>query len=230
MAALYSELVIDGVIGDIYDKAAIHTNQLQDAMITQLLDPNVKNVILNLLFPVGSIKIGGSDPGAYLGGTWTLRPDLMIVGAGNLYPEGSQGGSPDAVVVEHSHIGSGSTDSAGAHTHTISGTAANAGNHYHSGNGWVFSVYRGTLELEDVGEISGSKWRMAQVKKSGNASWSGYSNIPYAGTHSHSVSGSAASSGAHTHTVTVSVASTGVSGAGKNMPPYRAYNIWERTA
>lgn len=42
MAALYSELVIDGVIGDIYDKAAIHTNQLQDAMITQLLDPNVR--------------------------------------------------------------------------------------------------------------------------------------------------------------------------------------------
>lgn len=228
MAAVYSELVIDGVIGDIYDKAAIHTNQLQDAMITQLLDPNVKSVILNLFFPVGSIKIGGSDPGAYLGGTWTLRPDLMIVGAGNLYPEGSQGGSPDAVVVEHNHVGSGTTGTAGAHTHTISGTAASAGWHGHPGNGWTFSVYIGTRESEDVGEISGKGWHMTQVKKGG--SWGGYSSIPGAGTHTHSVSGSTTSNGDHTHTVVVDVANSGVSGTGKNMPPYRAYNIWERTA
>ncbi len=228
MSALYSELVIDGVIGDIYDKTAIHTNQLQDVMITQLLDPNVKSVILNLFFPVGSIKIGGSDPSAYLGGTWTLRPDLMIVGAGNLYPDGSQGGSADAIVVEHSHIGSGSTDSAGAHTHIVSATAASAGGHDHPGNGWTFSVYIGTRESEDVGEISGKGWHMTQVKKGG--SWGGYSSIPWAGAHTHSVSGSAASDGAHTHTVSVSVANAGVSGAGKNMPPYRAYNIWERTA
>lgn len=187
-------------------------------------------MILNLFFPVGSIKIGGSDPGAYLGGTWTLRPDLMIVGAGNLYPEGSQGGSPDAVVVEHNHVGSGTTGTAGAHTHIISGTAASAGGHNHPGNGWTFSVYRGTLELEDVGEISGSKWRMAQVKKAGNASWGGYGSIPWAGAHTHSVSGSTTSNGDHTHTVVVDVANSGVSGAGKNMPPYRAYNIWERTA
>lgn len=213
MAALYSELVIDGVIGDIYDKAAIHTNQLQDAMITQLLDPNVKNVILNLFFPVGSIKIGGSDPGAYLGGTWTLRPDLMIVGAGNLYPEGSHGGSPDAVVVEHNHVGSGTTGTAGAHMHIISGTAASAGAHSHRMD-----------YLWSDGSGNGSAYVMSNKRKVK------YRWTESAGAHTHSVSGSTTSNGDHTHTVVVDVANSGVSGAGKNMPPYRAYNIWERIA
>jgi hypothetical protein len=36
------------------------------------------------------------------------------------------------------------------------------------------------------------------------------------------------STGAHTHTVTVS--SNGVSGTGKNMPPYLAVYVWKRTA
>lgn len=213
MAAKYSELVIDGVLGDIYDKTAIHKNQIQEELASQLLESNIKNVLLDLLFPVGSIKVGGSNPGTYLGGVWTLRPDLMIVGAGNLYPEGSQGGSPDAVVVEHNHIGSGSTDSAGAHTHTISGIAASAGAHSHRMD-----------YLWSDGSGKGSAYMMSNKRKVK------YRWTESAGDHTHPVSGSAASAGAHTHPVSVSVANAGVSGAGKNMPPYRAYNIWERTA
>lgn len=41
------------------------------------------------------------------------------VGAGGLYATGATGGSKDAVVVSHTHTGSGTTSSAGAHVHQI---------------------------------------------------------------------------------------------------------------
>jgi hypothetical protein len=44
---------------------------------------------------------------------------------------------------------------------------------------------------------------------------------------------SVSQNGAHTHTVTTNASTTGsqgVSGAGKNMPPYEAYYCWKRTA
>lgn len=223
MAALYSELVIDGVIGDIYDKTAIHTDQLFDALVEQFYTSSFRDVIREAIFPVGSVYFG-PDPTNFLGGTWTLLPDIMIVGAGNKYIVGATGGSADAVVVSHTH--SGVADSSGAHTHTVSGSTTSAGSHGHSGNGWIFSVYIGTRESEDVGEISGKGWHMTQVKKGG--SWGGYATTPAAGDHTHSVSGSAASSGAHTHTLTTNA--SGVDGTEKNMPPYKAFNIWERIA
>jgi microcystin-dependent protein len=45
--------------------------------------------------------------------------------------------------------------------------------------------------------------------------------------------GDTTSNGAHTHTVTTNASTTGsqgVSGAGKNMPPYETYYCWKRTA
>jgi hypothetical protein len=231
MAVLYSELVIDGVLGDIYDKAAIHSDQLQEALTSQLVNANIKNVLLDVLFPVGSVKIGGPNPGTYLGGRWVLRSDRMIVGAGNLYSVGATGGSADSVVVEHSHTGTGFAESSGEHIHTFKGSTANAGNHTHTWTGgWNFSLYKGAQENEDVGEISGSKWRMTQVSISSGGSWTGNNHVPEGGTHSHSFSGSADKAGAHTHNVTVTVDQNGASGKNMNMPPYLAYNIWERIA
>ncbi len=225
MAALYSELVIDGVIGDIYDKTAIHTDQLFDALVEQFYTSSFRDVIREAIFPVGSVYFG-PDPTDFLGGRWTLLPDIMIVGAGNKYIVGATGGSADAVVVSHTH--SGIANSSGAHTHTVSGSTSSAGSHGHPGNGWTFSVYKGTRVNEDVGEISGSKWRMSQVTISSGGTWSGYGTIPAAGVHTHTITGTAANNGAHTHTLTTNA--SGVSGVEKNMPPYKAFNIWERTA
>ena len=208
----YSELSIDGVVGDIYDKEAVHESEIKDILLEYLVDIDIKTVILEVLYPVGSVKVGGPNPGTYLGGRWESRPDVMIVGAGNKYAVGRTGGSANPVVVAHNHTtNTATTSSAGAHTHSVSATAASAGNHRHNrGSSW------------SEGSGSASAYKQSSDRK-GADKYTGY-----AGTHTHSCSGTAASAGAHTHTVSVTVNNNGESGIEKNMPPYRAYNVWER--
>lgn len=143
-------------------------------------------------YPVGAIYMSknSKSPQEILGGTWTAIKDRVIIGAGNLYGVGTEGGSKDAVVV--------------AHTHTISGTAESAGAHTHK------------LKCDQD----------AQYTKSGTRSWS----VHKAETGAGGTVGITDSKGAHTHSVTGSANSTGVSGTNANLPPYKAYYIWERTA
>jgi len=91
-----------------------------------------------------------------------------------------------------------------SHSHSIpqlSGTAASAGNHNHANN-----IY----------------W--AAGPTGGGFTWgSDFSQAPnsysdYAGAHTHSVTTNASTTG-----------NQGQSGAGKNLPPYKAVYIWERT-
>ena len=97
-----------------------------------------------------------------------------------------------------------------SHTHGIpalSGTAASNGAHTHS----VKSPM-----------LYGSDWA------AGKNAWSASST----GQTAYNLAGTAESSGAHTHSVTTNASTTGpqgVSGTGKNMPPYKAVYIWERT-
>ena len=65
----------------------------------------------------------------------------------------------------------------GEKTHKL--TTTEMPSHSHSGNGWTFSVYKGTRSSESVGAISGSGFLMTQVKEGG--SWSGYGSVPAAG-------------------------------------------------
>lgn len=99
-----------------------------------------------------------------------------------------------------------------SHYHTVesqpvTGTAASAGAHSHTYSRAYpvgFRMAEGTGDELDV--------------------WNGITNTT-----------STSSTGAHTHSVTGTVAafnteSTGVSGTGKNMPPYLAVYVWKRTA
>lgn len=69
----------------------------------------------------------------------------------------------------------GKTD--GKKTHTL--TPTEMPSHGHSGNGWTFSVYKGTRSNETVGGIGGSGFLITQVKQGG--SWGGYGSVPAAG-------------------------------------------------
>lgn len=65
----------------------------------------------------------------------------------------------------------------GEKTHKL--TPTEMPSHGHSGNGWAFSVYKGTRSSETVGGIGGTGYLMTQVKEGG--SWGGYSSVPAAG-------------------------------------------------
>ena len=91
-----------------------------------------------------------------------------------------------------------------AHTHTVAGTATSAGAHTHK------------LRCDQD----------AQYTSSGTRSWT----VHKAESGASGTVGITDSKGAHTHPVTGSADSTGVSGTNANLPPYKAYYIWERTA
>ena len=65
----------------------------------------------------------------------------------------------------------------GEKTHKL--TTTEMPSHGHSGNGWTFSMYKGTRSSESVGGIGGTGYVMTQVKEGG--SWGGYSTTPAAG-------------------------------------------------
>lgn len=131
-----------------------------------------------------------------LNGTPDLR-DRFVIGAGGSYVVGSTGGSADAVVVSHTHT---TPD----HTHT--GTVASAGAHTHN-----------VASGDSVGSIIGYDYG-TNLFNSATSSSTGYV----------SHFGNTSSAGVHTHSLTINSGgggtsgSAGVSGVGKNLPPYYA--------
>lgn len=96
-----------------------------------------------------------------------------------------------------------------SHTHSIpalSGTAASAGAHTH--------------------KIHWPGWSALWINSQGN---NPFGNVYNGST---GVTYDTTSAGAHTHSVTTNASTTGsqgVSGIGKNMPPYETYYCWKRT-
>lgn len=101
------------------------------------------------------------------------------------FSAGEAGKLQDSQNLEHSH--NATAAQTGAHTHSVSGTTNSAGSHAHN-----LSLQRGD-----------ETW----ANGAGNTLW-GWSrtqdfSTSQAGTHSHALSGTAASAGSHSHTVTV---------------------------
>ena len=55
---------------------------------------DLKSLLLDMIYPVGSIYISASNvsPQTFLGGTWQPVEDVFLLAAGSLYPAGSTGG------------------------------------------------------------------------------------------------------------------------------------------
>jgi len=159
--------------------------------------------------PVGAVytSSSSSNPNVALGyGTWTQIQDVMLMAAGSTYGAGTTGGSANAIAVSHTHTASSAVG--GIHNH--SGSALSAGNHRH----YTTGVHQTSPNTYDTQSTSGA-----------DGTW-GTTYSSYAGTHTHTLSIN--NSASHSHTITVN--SAGSSGTGANLPPYKAFYMWERTA
>lgn len=175
-----------------------------------------KEYVFNAIYPVGSIYMSVNDvsPEDLFGGVWDKIEGQFLLGTSDSYTLGATGGTADAVVVSHTHPQVAHTHTVGnnskAHTHSVSG-----GSHNHE-----YGVYKNRSADGSSRDTPGSP-------TSGDATYNTTSK-----SHTHTVGNNSV---AHTHSVsggatTTGAASSGVSGTGKNMPPYLAVNIWKRTA
>ena len=169
-----------------------------------------KNMISNMLdifYPVGSIIENSNadfNPNSALGGTWVQIEGRMLIGANSTYPLGSANGS-----ASHVHTtGSVALTTANlpAHSHSIAERTIDGGRHRHQ---WACSSGEGNETLHTA-----TKDRKV-----------GYRWTEYGDSHSHTIpahnTNNTGSGTAHNH---------GNTGSASNLPPYKAVNIWERTA
>lgn len=86
---------------------------------------SIHDFITDLIYPVGSIymSVNAANPSTLFGGTWERIKDTFLLSAGDAYSAGASGGSPDAVVVSHTHTQA-------SHTHYTL-----------KGEGWGYPVY-----------------------------------------------------------------------------------------
>jgi hypothetical protein len=162
---------------------------------TQLATTAFVIAALQAVYPVGSIYINATsatNPATLLGfGTWTAfgagRVMVGLDASDALFDTAEEtGGSKDAITVAHTHTVSGTSDSAGAHQHII-GISGGQG-----------SVNSGNNLVGDPGQ------RQTNDRYSESA-------------------------GTHSHTITGTAASTGSSGTNANVQPYITVRMWKRT-
>ena len=179
------------------------------------------SIISNIVeaMPIGGI-IMWSGTIETIPATWALcngsngTPDLrnrFIMGAGSTYYPGDTGGL-DAVTLtttqipSHQHaVGTLISTSSGGHSHTVSGSTSVDGSHVHS---------------PYCGSAGGSDNMIASA--STGSQYKRYIDVPSAGDHSHTISGSASYTGSHAHTLSGSTANIGGGLSHENKPPYFA--------
>lgn len=78
------------------DQALAHVNPNADGTFPALT-----------AYPIGSIymSVNSASPAELFGGTWEKIKDRFLLASGDIYSLGSVGGSANAIVVEHKHIG-----------------------------------------------------------------------------------------------------------------------------
>ena len=163
-----------------------------------------KSSIFDLIYPIGSIymSVNNINPNVLFGGRWEQLKDKFLLGDGDVYENGSTGGSADAVVVKHNHTQN-------PHNHTQNAHSHSPGNDRSfmtapTGSGWK--------------EIAGS-----------NVSGSGYHYVVTQDKSNYNVY--VAGSGSATATnkeATATNKEAGEDGTGKNMPPYLTVYMWKR--
>ncbi len=196
--------------------------------INGLWEDSIKSLVLNAIYPVGSIYIMYSDDKHITEcpinvGTWkSIDAGTFLVAANNIksspYYRSQSGGSANSVVVSHSHDGKTSNV---AESITISNNLndshidvrALAG----KDNGRIVMGQSGSIREEAI------TWTSKPATVSGWDSKQTYHQRLYFDlNHGHT-----ATTSGHDHTV--STGNAGEDGTGKNLPPYLAVYMWRRT-
>lgn len=98
--------------------------QLKDKNNDNLYPNIIKNQLLDMIYPVGTIyqnATSSTSPAVRFGGTWVQLTNRFFVGAGNSYAVGATGG--DTALQAHTHTGT--TSGAGGHNHGRPGQNSN---------------------------------------------------------------------------------------------------------
>lgn len=180
---------------------------IQEARLSSL--EGTSSQLFNLIYPVGSIymSVNSTSPRTLFGGTWERIQNTFLLASGSNYANGSTGGSADAVVVSHTHTQNAHNHAQNGHIH---GTSSSENN--------KFLIYSGTnIAINSTGRrwTSGDGSVFYVYEQSGDG-----------GIGESTKTGSTA---ATNQSATATNQSTGVSGTGKNMPPYLAVYVWKRT-
>ena len=168
---------------------------------------NLTYEILDAVYPIGSIYMTSSSispsilfPGTY----WDKIEGKFLLGSSSTYTLGDEGGSTDAIVPYHTHTQK-------EHTHT-----QNSHDHYFAESG-ISVILQGNIS-----------WSYSSARVMSTQSGSNYYPYSSANTGGLSRKNATNSTTATNQNTTATNQSSGVNGTGKNMPPYRAVNTYER--
>ena len=206
---------------------------------------NLNAILLNLLYPVGSVYTSVNDPydgecpiqHAFGMGTWERITDTFLYAKGDNDELGATGGSKDSVIVSHTHSVTG-----GTHTHPVTAAPITTKQLLSmrplldpNGNRILLFSNIGLSEEDTRNGIipmnisynleTSSETFYNRLSTTGITGGKKGDVLNIEATHTHTVT-IQEGSGSHTHTVSTE----GVSGENKNMPPYLVVMAWKRVA
>lgn len=222
----------------------------------------VENSYVGMIIHSTTLDTESKVKAFYGGDQWVQHTGYFLYGANNGVTANTaslDGGTKDAIVVDHTHTFT-TGDQSADHTHTATVGNQDPANHNHSFSGTTndnnashhhgtgssehgyFTVTAGPV-TDDIGSaLSGSGYSFPRRATNGNQ-WGGKATTGnQSANHKHTYSGTTGNQSAnHKHSVTLGNQSAshhhsgttdpvGIPGNGANMPPYKNVYIWERIA
>lgn len=213
-----SVITVDDKNYDIVDTAARTDISIIQDKLDSIVDPTgssaykdaLKDAVIDMLYPVGSLYLSMNDTVPFDHGTWTRVGQgkaLVGVGAGPFTAVGDEYGNANAITPSHTHTGS-----VAGHYHSLSGHTHGTGDSNHPN----YPVYRGTGSTEEIGALPNGKWEIWQIAKGGQWAHRAATGGP---------------SKDYTSTVApgLTINYTGSSATNANYQPSVAVSVWKRT-